>query len=268
MTAPFVLVQDLTFHYADEHDPVFEQFSWEVRLGESWAVIGPSGCGKSTLLYLLAGLRQPTGGTVLVDGSPVPRPRATTGLILQNRGLLPWATVWENAALGLRIGRFYKNKRASDGIPRPYPPALPLSEVDRWLERLDIAELRDKYPAQLSGGQRQRVAIARTLALRPSLLLMDEPFSALDAITREDLQELTVALQRELGVTTIVVTHNVEEAAFLGRRIQVLHGPPNRCADVVENPGAGTPGYRGTTDFLAVTRTLRQRLGERIRNRT
>lgn len=268
MTAPFVLVRELTFRYADEHDPVFEQFGWAVSSGESWAVIGPSGCGKSTLLYLLAGLRQPTGGVVLVGGSPVPRPRAATGLILQDRGLLPWATVWENATLGLRIGHFYKNKQVSDSVPRPYPPALPLSEVDHWLERLDIAHLRDKYPAQISGGQRQRVAIARTLALRPSLLLMDEPFSALDAITREDLQELTVALQRELGMTTIVVTHNVEEAAFLGRRIQVLNGPPNRCTDVVENPGAGTPGYRGTTEFLAVTRTLRQRLGERMRHRT
>ncbi len=265
MADPFVVVQDLTFRYVDEREPVFEQFSWEVRSGESWAVIGPSGCGKSTLLYLLAGLRQATAGTLLVDDFPVPRPRATTGLILQNHGLLPWATVRENAALGLRIGHFYKDKRVPDGTPRPYPPALPLSEVDRWLERLDIAHLRDKYPAQLSGGQQQRVAIARTLALRPNLLLMDEPFSALDAITREDLQDLIVALRRELGVTTIAVTHNVEEAAFLGRRILVLHGPPNRCSDVVENPGAGTPGYRGTTGFLAVTRRLRERLGAMAR---
>lgn len=261
MGDPFVVIQDLTFRYADESEPVFQHFSWQVESGESWAVIGPSGCGKSTLLYLLAGLRQPTGGVVLVDGFPVPRPRATTGLILQDHGLLPWATVWENAALGLRIGHFYRGKQVSDGAPRPYPPALPLDEVEHWLERLAIAHLRDKYPAQLSGGQRQRVAIARTLALRPNLLLMDEPFSALDAITREDLQDLIVVLQRELGVTAIVVTHNVEEAAFLGRRIRILHGPPNECIDIVENPGAGTPGYRGTTEFLAVTRRLRQRLG-------
>ncbi len=263
MADPFVVIRDLSFRYADEREPVFEDFSWEVDAGESWAVIGPSGCGKSTLLYLLAGLRQPTAGTLLVDGFPVPRPRASTGLILQNHGLLPWATVWENAALGVRIGHFYKDKSVPDGIPRPYPPALPLSEVDEWLERLGIAHLRDKYPAQISGGQRQRVAIARTLVLRPNLLLMDEPFSALDAITREDLQDLIVALQQELGVTTITVTHNVEEAAFLGRQILILHGPPNRCADAIENPGAGTPGYRGTTEFLTVTRTLRERLGER-----
>jgi NitT/TauT family transport system ATP-binding protein len=258
---PFIAVRALTFRFTDEREAVFENFHWEVERGASWAVIGPSGCGKSTLLYLLAGLRQPTVGDLLIDGFPVPRPRATTGLILQNHGLLPWATVYENAALGLRMGQFYRDKPDPDGAPRPYPPALPLAEAHHWLERLSIHHLCDKYPAQLSGGQRQRVAIARTLSLRPNLLLMDEPFSALDAITREDLQDLVVDLRQELGVTTIVVTHNVEEAAVLGRHILVLHHPPNRRTDIVDNAGAGTPGYRGTTEFLAVTRALRERLG-------
>lgn len=258
MNGPFVILRDLSFRY--EREPIFEQFSWEVAPGESWAVIGPSGCGKSTLLYLLAGLRHATGGTLLVEGTPVPRPRASTGLILQNHGLLPWATVCENAALGIRMGHFYSHKGSHPDGPRPYPPKLPLSVVDQWLERLDIAHLCHKYPAQLSGGQQQRVAIARTLALGPNMLLMDEPFSALDANTREGLQELTVDLQRELGVTTIVVTHNIEEATFLGRSILVLHAPPSQIADVVENPDAGTRGFRNTGQFLSVAQTLRERL--------
>ncbi len=200
-----------------------------------------------------------------MDGAPVPRPRATTGLILQNHGLLPWATVWENAALGLRIGRFYRNKEGDPEQPRPYPTNRPVGEVDPWLERLGIAHLRAMYPAQISGGQQQRVAIARTLALQPNLLLMDEPFSALDALTREDLQNRVADLHEELGVTIVVVTHNVEEAAFLGRRILVLGDPPNHDPMIVENPQAGQPGWRSDAGFLAVTQTLRSRLGRGTR---
>jgi len=256
-------INDLSFTYALGAPPIFDGFSWTVAPGESWAIIGSSGCGKSTLLYLLAGLRQPTAGQVLVAGHPVPRPRASTGLILQNHGLLPWATVWENAALGVRIGHQYARKTTPIGEPRPYPPVLPLEAVDRWLDRLGIAALRDKYPGQISGGQQQRVAIARTLVLSPALLLLDEPFSALDAVTREDLQDLLVALHRETGVTTILVTHNVEEAAATSEKILVLATPPNRCATIVLNPGAGAPGYRATADFLRVNTELRTRLNER-----
>ena len=258
-----VLVENMTFRYGRQHEPVFRGFSWTVDCGEAWAVIGPSGCGKSTLLYLLAGLRQPTQGKLLVDGDPVPRPRASTGLILQNHGLLPWATVRENAALGLRIGQFYAHKQSTEELPRPYPPLLPLSEADQWLERLELAHLADKYPAQLSGGQQQRVAIARTLALHPSLLLMDEPFSALDAYTREGLQSLTADLQQELGVTTVIVTHNIEEAAFLGRRVLVLGTLPNEDCTTIDNPEAGRAGWRSSPGFLQVTQALREGLARR-----
>jgi ABC-type nitrate/sulfonate/bicarbonate transport system ATPase subunit len=259
---PPVVLRGLRFGYGRE--TIFDGFDWEVRSAETWSVIGPSGCGKSTLLYLLAGLRQPTAGKLLVGGTPAPRPRASTGLILQNHGLLPWATVWENAALGVRMGHFYKHKRSRPDEPRPYPPRLPLSVVDEWLERLGIGHLRDRYPAQISGGQLQRVAIARTLALQPDLLLMDEPFSALDATTREGLQELVLELQRELGVTTIIVTHNIEEASFLGQRILVLDAPPNRLAAIVENPDAGAPDYRNSAGFLQTTQHLRERLRHSI----
>ncbi len=252
-----VEVGGLTFAYG-EGQPVFSGFSWRVAAGERWAIIGPSGCGKSTLLYLIAGLRQPKGGTVLVDGQPVPRPRASTGLVLQDYGLLPWATVWENVALPMRLGRFYAGKGDAGDVTRPYPRAdIAPDRVDYWLERLGITDQRKKYPAQLSGGQRQRVAIARSLLQQPNLLLMDEPFSSLDAVTREDLQRLTVELAAETRVTTLVVTHTIDEAVFLGRRILVLGRPPNVRPNVVDNPGAGEPAYRGRPDFWSRVAELR-----------
>ena len=188
--------------------------------------------------------------------------RASTGLVLQDYGLLPWATVWENVALPMRLGRFYRRKGDEGDATRPYPRSdITPAGVDYWLERLGITDQRKKYPAQLSGGQRQRVAIARSLLQHPNLLLMDEPFSSLDAVTREDLQRLTVELAAETGVTTLVVTHTIEEAAFLGRRILVLERPPNVRTNVVENPGAGDPAYRGRSDFWDRTAELRRLLG-------
>jgi len=253
--------QQLTFAYANQ-PPLFQGFSWRAETGEAWAVIGPSGCGKSTLLYLIAGLRQPGAGRALVDGFPVPRPRASTGLILQDYGLLPWATVWDNVALVMRLGRFYRNKSDPDEGPRPYPRAnIAPAQVDGWLARLGIGELRDKYPGQISGGQRQRTAIARSLLQQPNLLLMDEPFSSLDALTREDLQQLTLELQQETGLTTVVVTHNIEEAVFLGRRILVLGHAPNARAQVIENPGAGAAVYRGQPAYWEKCSELRRQLG-------
>ncbi len=251
-------VSDLTFAYSAGH-LVFDRFSWRVVAGEAWAVIGPSGCGKTTLLYLLAGLRMPTSGSIRIAGEPLTRPRPTTGLILQDYGLLPWATVHENTALGLRLREFY----GPDGRHAPANEVVGIiaERVSFWLERLDIKSVADKYPGQVSGGQRQRAAIARTLALRPDLLLMDEPFASLDAPTREDLQNLTVELRAEQKLTTIIVTHNIEDAAFLGERILVLAQPPNRAPVIVENPAAGQAGYRAQSAFLDKCNELRKLLG-------
>jgi ABC-type nitrate/sulfonate/bicarbonate transport system ATPase subunit len=253
-------VDKLAFAYGAQV-AIFEGFSWRVGKGESWAVIGPSGCGKTTLLYLLAGLRQPSAGTILIAGERIARPRPQTGLILQDHGLLPWATVWDNAALGLTIRKFY----GPDG--RHVPRGAVLDKVDSerrvqyWLERLGIAALRDKYPGQLSGGQRQRTAIVRTLALEPDLLLMDEPFSSLDAPTREDLQALTLELLVETGLTTVVVTHSIEEAALLGRSILALSQPPNREAHIIQNNAAGDAAYRRSPAFQSTVDELRQVIG-------
>jgi NitT/TauT family transport system ATP-binding protein len=252
-------IRDLTFAYPNQPS-LFEGFHWHVAPDEAWAVIGPSGCGKSTLLYLLAGLLHTASGEIRVDGERLTRPRPRTGLILQDYGLLPWATVAQNAALGLRVRRFY----GPDGRHAPGGERIPRDElagrVDFWLKRLGIAALHDQYPAQISGGQRQRTAIARTLAMNPDLLLMDEPFSSLDALSREDLEKLTLELRAETGVTTVVVTHNIEEAVFLGQYLLLLRRPPHREALIIENPAAGQADYREQASFQTRCNQVRELL--------
>ena len=257
-------IRDLSFAYPNQ-PLLFDGFGWQTAAEKAWAVIGPSGCGKSTLLYLLAGLRHPTSGEVWIGGQRLSQPRPRTGLILQDYGLLPWATVAQNAALGLRVRRFY----GPDGRHAPTGVRIDAKETDRrvsfWLDRLGIASLRNQYPAQISGGQRQRTAIARTLAMNPDLLLMDEPFSSLDALTREDLERLTLELRAETGVTTVIVTHNIEEAVYLGQRLLLLRQGPHRQALVIDNPGAGHPDYREQADFRARCNQVRELLGEQAR---
>jgi NitT/TauT family transport system ATP-binding protein len=231
---------------------VFQDYNWAVARGEAWAVLGPSGCGKTTLLYLLAGLRFPTAGRVLVDGQLLTRPRPHTGLILQDYGLLPWATVRQNVELGMRVRKFY----GPDGTHAPSDYRA-VGGVYPWLERLGLTMVANKYPGQISGGQRQRTAIARTLVLEPDLLLMDEPFSSLDAPTREGLQNLTLELKTEQNLTLVIVTHAIEEAAILGSQILLLGQPPNRQTSILPNPGAGQPGFRNSQDYLDLCINLR-----------
>jgi NitT/TauT family transport system ATP-binding protein len=242
---PRAELHTVTFSYR-EGQPIFDGFSWHIAPGEAWAVIGPSGCGKSTLLYLLTGLRQPQTGDVQVDGSPVgkPNPGSATGLILQDYGLLPWATVWDNVRLGLQL--------------RGVPGAEQEEQVGYWLERLDITGLRDHYPAQLSGGQRQRTAIARTLVIQPNLLLMDEPFNSLDALTRERLQNVVLELIQEHGLTTVIVTHNIEEAIFLGQQVLVLTQPPTAESTIFDNRHEDLHAYRAAPSFLTQCTALRE----------
>jgi ABC-type nitrate/sulfonate/bicarbonate transport system ATPase subunit len=259
-------LRNVTFAYAGT-SPVFEAFTWGVSRGEVWAILGPSGCGKSTLLLLVAGLLHPQVGIVTVDGAQLARPRPGTGLILQEYGLLPWATVRANVELGLRIQRFY----GPDGRHAPRGPRLPTEElrarVDHWLSHLDIAELADRYPGEISGGQRQRVAIARAMVLAPDLLLMDEPFSALDAPTREGLQQLTLAICAEVGLTAVLVTHNIEEAAYVGQKVLLLGAPPNRLTSVVTNPHEPGEGYRHSPAYQAACSHLRERMrSERVKD--
>ncbi len=239
-------LDSLTFAYP-HHAPLFEGLTLNIQRGETWTILGASGCGKTTLLYLLAGLKFPTRGTIKIEGQPLARPRPQTGLILQDYGLLPWATVRENAALGLQVRGFY----GEDGkhTPKNFQPE---KTVDEWLERLGLSHVAEKYPSQISGGQRQRTAIARTLALDPDLILMDEPFSSLDAITREDLQNLTLSLCQEQNLTLVIVTHAIEEAAALGKKILLL----KRAPQVIENPNAGKTEFKGSRAYQDLCEAL------------
>jgi len=249
-----IILRSLSFGYP-QSKPIFDDFNWHAQNGETWAILGTSGCGKTTLLYLLAGLQFPTSGQILIDNQPLTRPQPRTGLILQDYGLLPWASVRQNAELGLKVRNFY----GADGVhtPQDYRPER---NVTPWLERLGIASIADKYPSQISGGQRQRTAIARTLALQPDLLLMDEPFSSLDAVIREDLQNLTLELCAEGGITLVIVTHNIEEAAAMGKKILLLGAPPNQKAHVFENPTVGESGYRESQEYQTLCQLLRREL--------
>lgn len=240
-----VRIEDLHVTYRTPAGPVEALCGVDLELepGERVALVGPSGCGKSTLLWCLAGLVQPSRGRVLVDGQAVRPGRPRTGLILQDYGLLPWKTAEENAALGLAI--------------RGWPASRRLEQVRPLLEALGLGPVRHLYPAQLSGGQCQRVAIARALVLEPDLLLMDEPFSALDALAREGLQDLMAELARRRGFTVVLVTHDIMEAAFLAERIAVLSARPGRMVGEVRNPGAGTPGYRKDPAYFEATRQIR-----------
>lgn len=238
----------LTYAGVGRDTVALDRLDLNVADGEPVALIGPSGCGKSTLLLLASGLLQPDSGTLRVGGERVVGPRLATALILQDFGLLPWKTVFHNAALGLEVRRVPRAERRERAMAS--------------LARVGLAEFVDSYPGELSGGMRQRLAVARALALDADLLLMDEPLSALDALTREDLQDLLLELWRQRKHTCVLVTHSIEEAVFLGRRVIVLSPRPGRVASVVDNPRMGEPGYRSTPEFYERCAELRTLLAE------
>jgi len=209
--------------------------SLDLSKGMTCAIIGPSGCGKSTLLYVLAGLLKHSGGDVSINGEAVRPNRWETALILQDYGLLPWKTAFQNTALGLEI--------------RGVSQAETFAAVQEAMTELGIWEFREHYPVQLSGGQRQRVAIARSLTLKPNLFLMDEPFSSLDALTREVLQDTLLEFWKRKKAAIMLVTHSIEEAVFVGQKILIFSKGPGRILDVVENKEMGDHDYRNKPLF-------------------
>lgn len=218
-----------------------ENLSLEFESGELTVILGPNGSGKTTLLKIIAGLMRPTRGRVEIDGEEVDRPRRDIAYIPQDLGLLPWYNVEKNTSLPLKLLKIGDT-----------------SILEETLEMLKINGLRNRYPHQLSGGERQRVAIARALVQKPKIMLLDEPFSALDAITREETQELLVKVWEKYRVTVVFVTHSIEEAAFLGRVIVVLTRRPGRVASIIENEGAGRRDYRSSREYYEVLKNVRR----------
>jgi len=241
-------VRNLSFSYfqGKQETVALNDINLELKKGETCAIIGPSGCGKTTLLYVLAGLLRPAMGTVLVDGQPASPRREGTALILQDYGLLPWKKVWDNIALGLRL--------------RGLDKKIEEQRIAKILDQLGLKGLEGRYPAQLSGGQRQRVAIARSLTINPDLLLMDEPFSSLDALTRESLQNLLLSIWQDQGFGLVLVTHSIEEAVFLGQKILVLSACPGKVIAEIPNKWVGDRTYRGKQEFYEHCSSLRRYL--------
>jgi len=208
---------------------------------ETLAVLGPTGCGKSTLLLHLAGLLTPTEGKVFFKDSILEKPHRDIALVLQEYGLFPWKNVLDNVELGLKIRKEKFDK----------------SSINKMLENMGILDKIKMYPQQLSGGQKQRVALARALVLNPSLLLLDEPFAALDTLTRERLQDLLIRLWAEHHFAMVIVTHNIQEAVMLGQRILIMDNNTSSIKNVISNETALSENYRGSDSFYQKARELR-----------
>jgi NitT/TauT family transport system ATP-binding protein len=210
-----ISVEGVSKHYGDDGDRlcVFDDLTFTVEQGEFVVVVGPSGCGKTTLLKMVAGIVDPSAGTIRVDGEPVTGPSADLAMVFQDFVLLPWNTVLENVAVGLKI---------QEQLPKADRQAI----AREWLEKVGLAEYADSYPSELSGGMQQRVGLARALAVDPGTLLMDEPFGSLDAQTKHELQTHLLELWSTEQKTILFVTHDIDEAIYLADRILVLSAKP------------------------------------------
>jgi NitT/TauT family transport system ATP-binding protein len=246
-------VDGLTRIFGDNGSSVvaLDRISFEVRKREFISVIGPSGCGKSTLIRILAGLDYPTDGGLLLDGQPVEGPGADRGMVFQNYTLFPWLTVKHNVMFGPSM----------KGTPKLRAERKALE----WLALVGLSDFADAYPAQLSGGMKQRVAIARALANQPRILLMDEPFGALDAQTRCAMQSHLLKIWEAVDVTVLFITHDLDEAIYLSDRIVVLGARPGRIQEIIEVPVSRprTTEQLLSAHFLATKKRLEELIYQR-----
>lgn len=209
-----------TYRIDGQNLPVLQRIGLEIGRGEFLGIVGASGCGKSTLLRLIAGLDDRFDGDILIDGQPVAGPGVERSLVFQDHRLFPWLSVWDNIGLGLDSLDLSRREREA--------------RIREQLELVGLTGFAQAWPHQLSGGMAQRAAIARALVSRPDILLMDEPFGALDSITRAHLQEELLRIWRERRITVVIVTHDVDEAVFLGDRVVVMEPRPGRVQSVIE----------------------------------
>jgi len=244
--------ENVTFGYSPDKN-IISRLDAHFEKGLVHCVIGSSGCGKTTLLYLAAGLLSPGSGQVLVDGQEAKRGREKTAVILQDHGLFPWKTVYQNLTLPLKI-----RKAGNDTCKK---------EADKILSEIDLADKANAYPHSLSGGQQQRLAVGRALIQEPDLLLLDEPFSSLDAMNRERLQDYLESLhastlRESRPMTMILVTHSIEEAAFLGDRIHIM-GSGGSFATIEGTRGKS--GDRISSAYFERCRGLREALERSVK---
>ena len=231
----------MTFRGGGREVTALDGIDLEVAEGELVCLLGPSGCGKSTLLNAIAGFAPPTAGTVRANGAPVAGPGPDRAMVFQEYALFPWMTVAQNVGFGLEL--------------RGEPAARVRETVDALLEKLGLLEFHDRFPKDLSGGMRQRVAIARVLAIDPPMLLMDEPFGALDALTRRNLQDELLRIWAELRKTIVFVTHGIEESIYLADRVVVMTYRPGTVKRVVE-VALPRPRDPASAEFNALKREL------------
>lgn len=221
---------DLTKVYEDGNKGVvtaIDRVNLEVKDGEFVMIVGPSGCGKTTLINILGGLNTATSGQVLLDGKPVEGPGADRGMVFQGYSLFPWLSVQKNVEFGLKMKKVPKESRAQ--------------QAKKFIDLVGLTGFENALPKQLSGGMKQRVAIARTLANEPEILLMDEPFGALDAQTRVVMQELLADISKKTNTTILFITHDIDEAVLLGERIYVMSRRPGTIREVLD---VSIPGER------------------------
>ena len=246
-------IRDVSMRFAGRHgEPVtaLDRISLDIADREFTVIVGPSGCGKSTLLRLVAGLNQPTAGTVLLDGAAISGPSRDRGMVFQSYTLFPWLSVRRNVEFGPRIA----------GVPATARAAA----AARYIAQVGLQGFEDAYPAQLSGGMRQRVALARALANDPKVLLMDEPFGALDSQTRALMQELLLEIWERDHKTVLFITHDIDEALFLGDRVFVMTARPGRIREEirVDIPRPRAPDVLTSPEFTALKRGVMAHIRE------
>jgi len=250
--SPVIDIQDLSLVFKTADGPVnaLHEISLTVQRGDFVSFIGPSGCGKTTLLRVIADLEQPTGGRIQVNGMSPHEARLARayGYVFQAAALYPWRTIERNVALPLEIAGIGRDEQRR--------------RVDQFLELVELQDFKKKFPWQLSGGMQQRASIARALCVRPELLLMDEPFGALDEIVRDHLNEQLLKLWLKTNKTIVFVTHSIPEAVFLSKRIVVMSPRPGRVIDIIDTnfPTQRTLDIRETPEFIEIAHRVREGL--------
>ena len=247
---PILKVRDvcLSYHTLSGETPALSHISFDLMPGEFLSIVGPSGCGKSTLLNLIAGLLIPECGSITLDGKPVSAGSTTVGYMLQKDHLLEWRSIYKNILLGLEIRKELTPEK--------------LSHAEELLRIYGLDRFRDARPSQLSGGMRQRAALIRTLVLKPELLLLDEPFSALDTITKSNIHKWYLNIMTHINLSTLFITHDIDEAILLSDRIYILNGTPGEIKDeiVIHEQKPRPDDFYLTETFLNYKRDIISRL--------